>query len=416
MKEGRDVWATAEPFVSPDRKHSHQFVRHCNDILIKKWKAKNPQLKAVHIWSDGCKGQFKQKKQWHWLTEAAEAQGIRITHNFFQSCHGKGPADGEGAVYKSGLRQAELFGEYMQTSLEAHDWLVKNRTELKQKRQKARHSIHSRCFHYVELGDVNHASAATVKVESDSAAMFRFASAQSGYVSMGLLSCFCKLCFEGKYTECTQPHTGLKRTRCVATAGPGVAQTRQASEAYINKRAAELLSKIKVGMDVLVYMQPAEELAAASYEPMRVVEWNGEWQQQLQGKTYINLAVYIPSEEYKNGWVWNEAELCDKQYSSCYTPEHSTYNKKTAKVQDRKGDWIVPCRKQHCDPKPLTCIRPPLGVHLDSVDVGKRRSQRNTRVTPETQYRTVLVSPGLHQKVLQVLADDAAAADAAHFG
>jgi hypothetical protein len=50
MKVGKGVWATAEPFVSADRKHSNEFVRYCNEILIKKWLAINPKLKAVHIW------------------------------------------------------------------------------------------------------------------------------------------------------------------------------------------------------------------------------------------------------------------------------------------------------------------------------------------------------------------------------
>jgi hypothetical protein len=88
-KEGRAVWATAEPFVSPDRKHSNEFVQHCNNILIEKLKKNIKGLKTVHLWSDGCKGQFKQKKQWEWLTAAAKEHGITITHNFFQSCHGK---------------------------------------------------------------------------------------------------------------------------------------------------------------------------------------------------------------------------------------------------------------------------------------------------------------------------------------
>jgi hypothetical protein len=254
MKAGRGVWATAEPFVSADRKHSNEFVRYCNEILISKWLTKNPKLKAVHIWSDGCKGQFKQKKQWHWLSEAAAEHGIRITHNFFQSCHGKGPADGEGAVYKRGMRQAELFGEYMQTSKEAFEWLQKHRSKLQQRRKhKGAHSIHSRCFHFVDLGAVKQKSSLIVKGGAGSAARFRFGSAEKGQVLMGLLSCFCDSCFKGEYGSCKEKHTAFERVRCVAEKGVGVAIRKQAAEAYINKRAQELLKELKEGMDVLVY-------------------------------------------------------------------------------------------------------------------------------------------------------------------
>ena len=53
------------------------------------------------------------------------------------------------------MRQAELFGEYMQTSREAFLWLQKHRSKLQERRKhKGVHSIHSRCFHFVELGAV----------------------------------------------------------------------------------------------------------------------------------------------------------------------------------------------------------------------------------------------------------------------
>jgi hypothetical protein len=40
--------------------------------------------------------------------------------------HGKGGPDGEGAMYKNGLRQGEPLGDYyMQTSKQSFDWLHK---------------------------------------------------------------------------------------------------------------------------------------------------------------------------------------------------------------------------------------------------------------------------------------------------
>ena len=39
--------------------------------------------------------------------------------------HGKRGPDGEGSMYKSGLRQGEPLGDYMQTSKQSFDWVHK---------------------------------------------------------------------------------------------------------------------------------------------------------------------------------------------------------------------------------------------------------------------------------------------------
>jgi hypothetical protein len=207
----------------------------------------------------------------------------------------------------------------------------------------------------------------------------------------------------------------------VASKGVGVVLRRQEAEAYINKRAKELLKDLKEGMDVLVYMAPGAALESSTYEPMRVVSWKGEWQQKMRSnKTYINLAPYFPSDKQEGAWVWNDGDLCDKQYSECYTPEHPGFNPKTRKVFCG-GKMHDVCTNQHCDPKPLTAPRPPLGVKLDELGGKQRRSARQAAKggalggAKADQYRTVLVSPGLHQKALQVLADDSAAHDEAYF-
>ena len=99
-------------FVSPDLKHSTAFIQHAMDILIQEYKARftaeGRTLEHVHLWSDGCAGQFKNRQQFYWVAMGRARYNVRITHNFFQSCHGKGPSDSEGAVCKSGLRKAEF--------------------------------------------------------------------------------------------------------------------------------------------------------------------------------------------------------------------------------------------------------------------------------------------------------------------
>ena len=99
--------------MSEDLNHSNAFVQHIMDIIIKEYAQKfrdegRGHLLHVHIWSDGCGGQFKNKNQMYWVSRGLFTYGIRIAHHFFQSCHGKGPSDSEGAVAKSGMWKAEL--------------------------------------------------------------------------------------------------------------------------------------------------------------------------------------------------------------------------------------------------------------------------------------------------------------------
>lgn len=65
---------------------------------------------VVHLWSDGCAAQLKCRWQIEWLLNHG-IEGVRIIHNFFQSCHGKGPSDSEGAAVKNHARHQEMRNE-----------------------------------------------------------------------------------------------------------------------------------------------------------------------------------------------------------------------------------------------------------------------------------------------------------------
>jgi hypothetical protein len=60
--------------------------------------------------SDGCAAQLKCRWQIEWLLNHG-IEGVRIIHNFFQSCHGKGPSDSEGAAVKNHARHQEMRNE-----------------------------------------------------------------------------------------------------------------------------------------------------------------------------------------------------------------------------------------------------------------------------------------------------------------
>ena len=100
--------------------HGYRHLRHYQ----REFHSRGRELKHVHVWSDGCGSQNKNRWQVHWTTQGrvtfayddpggGSYKGVRIAHHFFQSCHGKGPFDSEGAVVKTAPRDAEVRGRYM---------------------------------------------------------------------------------------------------------------------------------------------------------------------------------------------------------------------------------------------------------------------------------------------------------------
>ena len=92
-KDGQ-VWAFSYSYLSPDGKHDNSFVQHVNEHLIEEIKNVFKEelkrvLEVVHFVSDGCRGQFKLKKQWSWLSTLKQKFKIQGRHRYFQSCHGK---------------------------------------------------------------------------------------------------------------------------------------------------------------------------------------------------------------------------------------------------------------------------------------------------------------------------------------
>jgi hypothetical protein len=146
------VVAESRVYISPDLSHSNAFVQHITEDSIRHYQpvfaAAGRQVKNVHIWSDGCRGQFKNKEQFLWVasgsstfakplsstgpatTDATTASSsanarIRLSHHFFQSCHGKGPSDSEGAAVKSALSRHGLLAHYFANTDDAYKWLRK---------------------------------------------------------------------------------------------------------------------------------------------------------------------------------------------------------------------------------------------------------------------------------------------------
>ena len=89
----------------------------------------------------------------------SELYSTFIMWNFFQSCHGKGPSDSEGAAIKCALRGQELHGNYMAGTDDVFEWLEANLTkdlDVADLVEKRRHTIVKRSFHLVGVDAVDH--------------------------------------------------------------------------------------------------------------------------------------------------------------------------------------------------------------------------------------------------------------------
>ena len=78
----------------------HVFIQHLQTIL--------PQITRLEYFSDGCAGQYKNKKNLYNLCQHKNDFGIEATWNFFATSHGKSPCGGIGGTVKRVTGRASL--------------------------------------------------------------------------------------------------------------------------------------------------------------------------------------------------------------------------------------------------------------------------------------------------------------------
>lgn len=71
----------------------------------------DPQLKVIHIFSDGPSSQYRQKYNFFLINHFATIKQLKITWSFFESGHGKGVADAIGGVDKRSLDRQVAYGK-----------------------------------------------------------------------------------------------------------------------------------------------------------------------------------------------------------------------------------------------------------------------------------------------------------------
>ena len=89
--------------------HDISFVHKVMSESINFIKQKvNPEIEKVHYFSDGCAGQYKNKK--HFLNLCLHKMDFNVdcVWNFFATSHGKSPSDGIGGTVKRLATKASL--------------------------------------------------------------------------------------------------------------------------------------------------------------------------------------------------------------------------------------------------------------------------------------------------------------------
>lgn len=90
--------------VSNEANHDRNVSFSNNMLIIDNLTARNPNLKAVYFWSDGCAKQFRSKYVFKSLLLYPE--NLKISWDYGEVSHFKGPHDGIGATIKRSVYQA----------------------------------------------------------------------------------------------------------------------------------------------------------------------------------------------------------------------------------------------------------------------------------------------------------------------
>ena len=103
------------PVISDDPEQDVAFVLHALEKIIFVWIKDNVEKNSsseitdydVHIFTDGCKAQFKNSTYFWYISQIGPKKGFKTTANFFCSCHGKCSCDPDGGTIKFLARSYE---------------------------------------------------------------------------------------------------------------------------------------------------------------------------------------------------------------------------------------------------------------------------------------------------------------------
>ena len=86
--------------ISDHTDHNVMMVYKIKQLFTEYLKVELPHIKKLVYFSDGCAGQYKNKKNLYNLCRHQKEFGLRAEWNFFATSHGKSPYDGLGGTIK----------------------------------------------------------------------------------------------------------------------------------------------------------------------------------------------------------------------------------------------------------------------------------------------------------------------------
>ena len=138
-----------EPSVPKTASVSIKFLKQ----RISAYKQKNPNLRVIHIWSDGSCKEFLNRKMFSNFGEQLP-EGMTVVWHFFCNMHGKNICDSEFSGLKSKLdRVVKERGEGFQEVEDVYNFCQENLNSTKWKRQDG--GLKSRTFFYQKLPVTN---------------------------------------------------------------------------------------------------------------------------------------------------------------------------------------------------------------------------------------------------------------------
>lgn len=129
FKEENKIQHTSYVIISDCLEHTTAAVYCFQKKLIQFLKGKFDHVRKIYYFSDGCAGQYKNKKNFSNLCYHNEDFDVEAEWHFFATSHGKGPCDGVGGTLKRLATKASLqrpFENQILTPKDLFDWAVEN--------------------------------------------------------------------------------------------------------------------------------------------------------------------------------------------------------------------------------------------------------------------------------------------------
>jgi hypothetical protein len=101
--------------------HNTATVHTFQKYFVEEVKKVAPEVKKIIYFSDGCSGQYKNRKNFSNICHHKTDFDIECEWNFFASSHGKNACDGIGVTTKRAVNQASLKRPYNNQILTAEE-------------------------------------------------------------------------------------------------------------------------------------------------------------------------------------------------------------------------------------------------------------------------------------------------------